>query len=119
MRLLAAVLVFALLASCPPQARAGERLAAPDAGARYGQALGVAIVCYGLKTTPRVDALKSTYAGGDRAAFKSAADEVIAGWQEARGCRLAGGPNECRLSIEWSCREALGEIGPEGQSSRV
>lgn len=93
---------------------ASERLSAREAGVRYGQALGAVLVCYGLKATPGVEALRSAYGGGEAGLFKAEADKIVEAWQDAKGCRRSGGPNECRLSIEWSCQEALREIGPAG-----
>lgn len=89
-------------------------LDARAAGARHGQALGVALVCYGLKTTPAVEKLPSAYSGDDLKAFNQESEKVLLSWQKAKSCVKAGGPNECRLIFEWSCREALIEIGPEG-----
>ena len=91
-------------------------LNAREAGARYGQALGVALVCYGLRTRSEAMAsLAAAYSGAsDREAFQSEADKVLKSWQEASSCQKAGGPNNCRLIHEWSCRDALLEIGPAG-----
>jgi hypothetical protein len=85
-----------------------------EAGARYGQALGVALICYGLRTTPATDRLKEKYSGADREAFQTEADKVLSAWREASTCRAAGGPNACRLAYEWNCQAALREIGPHG-----
>lgn len=87
---------------------------ATEAGTRYGQALGVALMCYELKTTPAVDELKAKFAGADLAAFNQQAETIVAMWKEAMDCTKSGGPNECRLTHYWSCQEALKEIGPEG-----
>jgi prophage DNA circulation protein len=91
-------------------------LSARDAGARYGQALGVALVCYGLRTRPEALAsLAATYSDASgREDFQAEADKVLKSWQEASSCQRAGGPNTCRLIHEWSCRDALLEIGPSG-----
>lgn len=97
-----------------PPKEAGPPLDAREAGARYGQALGVALVCYGLRTTPAADRLASAYAQTGHDAFQAEADKVLAAWREASSCRNAGGPNPCRLVYEWSCRDAIREIGPQG-----
>lgn len=89
-------------------------LDAREAGARYGQALGVELICYTLRTTPALEHLPGRYTGADRAAFDAEAGKVLSAWREASTCRKAGGPNPCRLVYEWSCREAMREIGPEG-----
>ncbi len=90
-----------------------------EAGARHGQALGVALICYGLHTTPAVQRLPAEYAGDARAAFESESQKTLAAWREAGSCKAAGGPNACRLVHEWSCRAALLEIGPEGRPCRA
>jgi hypothetical protein len=89
-----------------------------EAGARYGQALGVALICYGLRTTPAMDRLPSQYTGDARTEFDSESEKTLAAWREAGSCKKAGGPNPCRLVHEWSCSAALKEIGPEGTALR-
>lgn len=112
----AAVLASALLAISALQTPvlADPAIDPRAAGARHGQALGVALVCYGLKTTKAVENLPSAYSGEDLTAFKKESEKVLLSWQKAKSCVKAGGPNECRLIFEWSCRDALKEIGPEG-----
>lgn len=110
--IIAAVTLSAALA--PLNARAADPLDARQAGARYGQALGVALVCYGLKTTPAVERLPTNYTGADADLFKAESEKVLLAWRDAKTCKKAGGPNECRLIHEWSCRDAVLEIGPEG-----
>lgn len=83
-------------------------------GARYGQAAGVALVCYGMQTTPAAAGLKSRYQGDDLQAFNEEAEKVLAAWRVLHSCQKSGGPNECRLTHVWSCRDALHEIGPNG-----
>jgi hypothetical protein len=85
-----------------------------DAGVRFGQALGAFRTCYSLKLTPAVETLKLTFTGEHETSFKAEANRVIQAWDTVRSCRHAGGPNECRLSIEMSCAEVLKEIGPAG-----
>ena len=85
-----------------------------EAGTRYGQALGVSLVCYGMTTTLAVDRLASRYTAADKEAFQAVADKVLTSWREASTCKNAGGPNSCRLIHEWSCRDAMREIGPQG-----
>jgi hypothetical protein len=122
-----AVLAAALAAAIPMPAGAGTTAApagtavtlpAPlpprEAGARYGQALGVALICYGLRTTSALDRLPSQYAGDARTEFDSESEKTVAAWRETGSCKKAGGPNACRLVHEWSCHAALNEIGPDG-----
>jgi hypothetical protein len=91
------------------------QLSPREAGVRYGQAMGVARLCYGLRTTAAAGELERTYQGADGGdAFRAEAEKVLASWQDALGCAKAGGPNECRLIYEMSCRDAYREIGPEG-----
>lgn len=85
-----------------------------EAGARYGQALGVALICYGLRTTPAVDRLASQYQGDARTQFDAESEKIATSWRETGSCKKAGGPNACRLVHAWSCAAALREIGPEG-----
>jgi hypothetical protein len=99
-----------------PAGQTPAEMNAREAGARYGQALGVALVCYGLRT--RSDGLSRLAAAHsdakDHPDFQAEADKVLKSWQEASSCQNAGGPNPCRLVHEWSCRDALREIGPQG-----
>ena len=104
---------LALLAFAPA-AIADPALDARMAGARHGQALGVALICYGLKTTPAVQQLPNAYSGEELKAFTEESEKVLLSWQKAKSCVKSGGPNECRLIYEWSCRDALLEIGPQG-----
>lgn len=98
-----------------PAEAPGRPLIPPrEAGARYGQGLGVALICYGLRTTPAFEQLPSQYGGQDRAAFDAETEKVLAAWREASTCKKAGGPNACRLIHEWSCSAAVREIGPQG-----
>lgn len=85
-----------------------------EAGLRYGQALGSARVCYGLRTTKAAEELARTYQGSEGEIFHAKADKIIVSWEAALSCTKAGGPNECRLIYEMSCRDAYREIGPEG-----
>ena len=101
-------------AFAPQYAAAADTLDARAAGARYGQALGVALVCYGVKTTPALDKLPATYSGPEAELFKAESEKVLLAWRDAKTCKRAGGPNECRLIHEWSCRDAMREIGPQG-----
>lgn len=93
---------------------ADERLDPHQAGARHGQALGVVLVCYGMRTTSALEKLAAAYTGTDQEVFKAESDKVLLSWQEAKNCKKSGGPNECRLIHDWSCRDALREIGPQG-----
>lgn len=86
------------------------------AGVRYGQAAGVALVCYGLKVTSASDALKARFEGEALAQFNEEAEKVLASWREMDQCTKSPGPNECRLAHEWSCRDAMREIGPGGSA---
>lgn len=117
---LAAGLTGALAAGAGDAASGGAAAPSPgplaprEAGARHGQALGVALMCYGMRTTAALTRLPSAYTGADRAAFEAESAKVLIAWREASTCRAAGGPNACRLSYEWSCSSALREIGPRG-----
>lgn len=99
-----------------PAATAPAEITPQLAGARYGQAAGVALVCYGMKTTPAVADLKARYSGESFATFNAAAEKVLAAWRDMQTCVHAGGPNQCRLTTVWSCRDAMREIGPGGSA---
>ena len=125
---LAVVFALALFVS-PLAGRAGDALsavAAPakpelvvpenprEAGARYGQAAGVALVCYGMRITGLPEELKAKYQGEALEAFNDQAELIVASWKDTLSCKHAGGPNQCRLSHAFSCAEAMKEIGPKG-----
>lgn len=83
-------------------------------GIRYGQAAGIALLCYGLKVTPAVEKLKSRFSGTDREIFDKQAAKILAAWERTLRCEGSGGPNECKLSHTWSCQQGLKELGPSG-----
>jgi len=93
-------------------------LSPKDAGARYGEAAGAALVCYGLKITPQVAELRGRYQGADLAEFDAQAGKVLKAWRETLNCEHAEGPNDCKVSQQWSCRQAMQEIGPSGSEVR-
>ena len=93
-------------------------LSAKDAGARYGEAAGAVLVCYGLKITPQVAELRGRYQGADLAEFDAQAGKVLKAWRETLNCEHAEGPNDCKVSQQWSCRQAMQEIGPSGSEVR-
>lgn len=93
-------------------------LSAKDAGARYGEAAGAVLVCYGLRITPQVADLRARYQGADLAEFDAQAGKILQAWREALNCLHAEGPNDCKVSQQWSCRQALQEIGPSGSAVR-
>jgi len=85
-----------------------------ELGTRYGQAAGVAVLCYGLKVMPKAEQLKNRFSGADREAFDKQAAKILAAWQKTLRCENSGGPNECKLSHTWSCQLGLKELGPNG-----
>ena len=89
-------------------------LSAREAGARYGEAAGAALVCYGIKITPQMAELRGRYQGADLAEFDAQAGKILQAWREALNCEHAEGPNDCKVSQQWSCRQAIQEIGPSG-----
>jgi hypothetical protein len=96
----------------------GKPLPAKEAGARYGEAAGAALVCPGLQITPRVAELRARYEGDELAEFDAQAGKILQAWRSTLDCEHAEGPNDCRLSQQWSCRQALQEIGPGGTAVR-
>ena len=93
-------------------------LSPKDAGARYGEAAGAALVCYGLKITPQVAELRARYQGDELTEFDSQAGKILKSWRETLSCEHAEGPNDCKVSQQWSCRQAMQEIGPSGSAVR-
>jgi hypothetical protein len=103
----------------PATPSAGQpTISAREGGARYGQAAGAALVCYGLRTTDEVEKLRDRFKGAELAVFDKEARKVAAAWKVTLSCEKADGPNQCRLSHVWSCRQALREIGPNGTAAR-
>ncbi len=100
----------------PPGAGTINEAEARAAGARYGQAAGVALVCHGVKTTDAVVVLKARFEGETASAFDEEATKVLAAWRDLYTCKDATGPNECRLSHDFSCGAAMREIGPGGSA---
>ncbi len=97
-------------------AAAAPALAARDAGIRYGQAAGAAVVCENTHATTKAEELIKSFSGAELDAFKLQADTVLAAWKKTLSCEDSGGPNQCRLSHQISCGEAYKEIGPEGKA---
>lgn len=95
-----------------------KKLAPRDAGARYGEAAGAALVCYGLRITPQVAELRGGYQGTDLAEFDDQAGKILQAWRETLDCQHAEGPNDCKISQQLSCRQAMQEIGPSGTALR-
>ena len=93
-------------------------LTAKEAGARYGEAAGAALVCSGLKITPQVAELRARYQGDDLTEFDAQAGKILKSWRETLSCEHAEGPNDCKVSQQWSCRQAMQEIGPSGSEVR-
>ncbi len=127
-RTLSAVLaaaVFSLISLDDPSAAAGTSGAAKpavaadlskprDAGIRYGQAAGMAVVCLNMKPTMKAESLAATFSGEDLETFKLQAENVVQSWKKTLSCAHNSDPNPCRLAHQMSCREAYKEIGPNG-----
>lgn len=126
----AALLLMGLaLAGTTAQALASKREATPpdaglpsisarEGGARYGQAAGAALLCYGLRVTDKVEKLRGQYSGAELDEFDREARRIAEAWRVTLLCENAGGPNQCKLSHVWSCQQALKEIGPNGTAAR-
>jgi hypothetical protein len=65
-----------------------------------------------------VTVLRSKYRGHDLAEFDEQAAKTLQAWQATRTCENANGPNECKVSQQWSCLQAVQEIGPGGSAVR-
>lgn len=86
-----------------------------ELGTRYGQAAGIALLCYGLKVkSNKAETLKNRFSGEDRKSFDEQAGKILAAWEKTLRCEDSGGPNECKLSHTWSCQQGLKELGPNG-----
>jgi hypothetical protein len=90
-------------------------VAAREAGIRYGQAAGAAVVCENTHATQKAEELIKAFSGAELETFKLQADTVLAAWKKTMTCETSGGPNQCRLAHQISCGEAYKEIGPEGK----
>jgi hypothetical protein len=101
-------------AAAAPPAKYGDLANPRDAGIRYGQAAGMAVVCLNMKPTPKAEALSSTFSGADLEMFKVQAETVVQSWKKTLTCAHTSDPNPCRLAHQMSCREAYKEIGPGG-----
>lgn len=69
--------------------------------------------------TPKAEALRQMFKGADNEAFKAEAAKTFEVWTKALGCSNidaeTGRQNAtCRHLKTISCRQAYGEIGPEG-----
>lgn len=93
-------------------------ISAREGGARYGQAAGAALVCFGVRVTDRVEKLRARYTGQDLAEFDREARKIAEAWTVTLSCEKADGPNQCRLTHVWSCQQAMREIGPNGTAAR-
>lgn len=116
------LLILSLAAALPSPsvagaaAREGVDLSKPrEAGIRYGQAAGVAAVCPNMRTTDKAEALVGTFSGSELDVFIVQAEAVLKSWRKTLTCAHSADPNPCRLANQLSCREAYGEIGPEGR----
>lgn len=89
-------------------------LAPLEAGARQGQAIGAALVCPGVTLTKKAEDLTRLYSGRDLELFNAQAAKVADLWSNIRNCGRAGGPDQCRIVNQMSCKEAVREIGPQG-----
>jgi hypothetical protein len=102
------------LAGTAQPAPAAASLSARDAGARYGEAAGAALVCLRLKITPRVAELRARYEGDGLAEFDAQAAKVLQSWRSTQTCEHANGPDDCKVTQQLSCKLAMKEIGPGG-----
>jgi hypothetical protein len=58
--------------------------------------------------------LRSKYRGDALTEFDEQAAKTLQAWQATETCENANGPNECKVSQQWSCLQAVQEIGPGG-----
>lgn len=113
--LITSVAADTAFAAAQKSLRLDPKTATPiELGTRYGQAAGIALVCYGLRVTPAVEGLKTRFEGADQATFEKTANKILASWKRTLRCEDASGPNECKLSHTWSCAQGFKELGPDG-----
>ncbi len=94
-----------------------NRLLPAEAGRRFSEAAGAALLCYGLRIrTDQVAELRSKYRGDALTEFDEQAAKTLQAWQATKTCEHANGPNECKVSQQWSCLQAVQEIGPGGSA---
>lgn len=119
-RAVASVLSPALLCAClaVSPAIAGAQPPAPpsakDAGARFGQALGVLEICHGSTLTGKAKSLGEAFTGADQVAFKAEAAKVYQAWNGVKACANQSDPNQCKIIMDKSCAAAEAEIGASG-----
>jgi hypothetical protein len=111
------------LAFSPAHAGEAEAAKAPpgssearEAGARYGQALGVLEICYGSKITAKGEALPQQFSGDTGELFKAQAAKVYDAWVKVKGCSNQFDPNQCKIIMDKSCLDAEKEIGSNGSA---
>lgn len=100
--------------AAPTPVKAADLANPRDAGIRYGQAAGMAVVCLDTKPTAKAEQLSSAFTGADLEAFKVQAETVVRSWKKTLACAHTSDPNPCRLAHQISCREGYREIGPDG-----
>jgi hypothetical protein len=93
---------------------AADALDPREAGARYGQALGAAEVCYGSTVTDKARTLADAFSGADLDAFKAQAATVYDAWVKVKSCSNQFDPNQCKIIMDKSCLAAEAEIGSSG-----
>jgi hypothetical protein len=60
--------------------------------------------------------LRSKYQGDALTEFDEQAAKTLQAWQATKTCQHANGPNECKVSQQWSCLQAIQEVGPGGSA---
>jgi hypothetical protein len=110
------VLIAAASLAATAAAAIAEPMAAKDAGARYGQALGAIEICYGSKLTAKAEALSTAYQGAELEAFKAQAARIYESWLAVKGCKKQDDPNQCKIIMDKSCVAAEAEIGAKGSA---
>lgn len=98
-------------------ATGGAAAASPlEAGARYGQALGVVEICHGSTLTDAAAELRARYAGAELDTFTQQSAKVFDAWMRVKACVRQFDPNECKIIMDKSCAAARSEIGPGGSA---
>ena len=83
-----------------------NRLPPAEAGRRFGEATGAALLCYGLRIrTDQVAELRSKYWGDALTEFDEQAAKTLQAWQATKTCENATDPTSARCrSSGAACR---------------
>jgi hypothetical protein len=102
------------IVSTTREAVSAAHLTPRDTGSRYGQALGAAEICVGVKVTDKASALRPLYSGAELEEFNTQEQKIYDAWIRVKHCVHEDDPNQCKVIADESCAAAMTEIGPKG-----